>query len=45
MLALFVERRFLLKLIIKRKNGKTSYRLRIWKLAITVEFPLPGRKP
>jgi hypothetical protein len=34
-----------LKLTIKRKNGKASYWLRIWKLAITVEFPLLGRKP
>ena len=34
-----------LKLTIKRKNGKASYRLRIWKLAMTVEFPSSGRKP
>jgi hypothetical protein len=28
------------KLTVKRRNGKTSYRLQIWKLAITVEFPI-----
>ena len=28
-----------MKLTIRRKNGKASVRLRIWKLAITVEFP------
>lgn len=28
-----------MKLTVKRKNKRTSYRLRIWKLAFTVEFP------
>jgi hypothetical protein len=30
------------KLTVRRKNGKASYRLRIWKLAVTVEFPSSG---
>jgi hypothetical protein len=25
---------------VKRKPGRTSYRLRIWKLVLTVEFPV-----
>jgi len=31
-----------MKLTVKRRRGKTSYRLRIWKLALTVEFPSSG---
>jgi hypothetical protein len=30
---------------VRKKNGKARYRLRIWKLALTVEFPSSGRKP
>ncbi len=33
-----------MKLTVRTKNGRTSYRLQLWKLALTVEFPL-GRKP
>jgi hypothetical protein len=32
-----------MKLTVKRRRGRTSYRLRIWKLALTLEYPLLGR--
>jgi len=32
-----------MKLTVKRRRGRTSYRLQIWLLALTLEFPLLGR--
>jgi hypothetical protein len=31
-----------MKLTVKRRRGRTSYRLRIWKLGLTVEYPSSG---
>lgn len=34
-----------MKFSIRKKNGRTTYRLRIGTLLITIEFPVVGRSP